>query len=217
MLREIFENLDLHCSKWDNYFDVYEKHFEKFIGKSPVIVEVGICQGGSAEMWKKYFGEGVTVVGIDIQDCSKYSTDGCIQIIGDQSSSSFWDDFLIKYPSIDIFIDDGSHYSSHQKLTLSKVWPHINDGGVYLCEDTHTNIWPEFGSNVDNESSFLNFSKKLTDVLLYKHFRGPDNKEFLELVDFYKNISSINFYDSVVVFTKNKETPINNVWSRNPS
>ena len=66
MLREIFDNLDLHCGKWSHYFDIYEQHFNKFVGKKPVVVEVGICRGGSAEMWKKYFGEGATIIGIDI-------------------------------------------------------------------------------------------------------------------------------------------------------
>jgi DNA topoisomerase VI subunit B len=50
MLREIFDNLDLHCGKWSEYFDIYERHFAKYQNRKPVVVEVGICRGGSADV-----------------------------------------------------------------------------------------------------------------------------------------------------------------------
>jgi hypothetical protein len=216
MLRELFNNLELHCSKWENYFDVYETYFSKFKGKSPVIVEVGICHGGSAEMWQKYFGKDATIIGIDIVDCTKYKTEGCLQIIGDQGSSSFWDNFLQKYPEIDIFIDDGSHIPAHQILTLQKVWPYIKTGGVYLCEDLHSNIWPEFNTSIKSTDTFLQYAKDLTDVLLHKHFKDPDNEEYSNLVKQYKDLSSICFHDSITVLTKDVQLPAKNIWSKPP-
>ena len=38
--------------KWVHYFDIYEKHFERFRGKSPVVLEIGVSGGGSLAMWK---------------------------------------------------------------------------------------------------------------------------------------------------------------------
>jgi hypothetical protein len=43
--------------KWLHYFDIYEKHFQKYIDKKVLIFEIGVAKGGSLEMWKYYFGE----------------------------------------------------------------------------------------------------------------------------------------------------------------
>lgn len=210
MLREIFDNLTLHCDKWSHYFDIYERHFSKFVGKQPVIVEVGLYRGGSAEMWQKYFGTGATIIGIDIdQQVTKYTTEGCIQVIGDQGSVDFWKKFLTTYPNIDIFVDDGSHRVDHQITTLQQVWPHINVGGVYLCEDTHTNYWPNYGGGLKNPHTFLQYAKQITDTLNVEYYKGldrhPDNIIF---ADFFKDLSSQHFYDSVVVLEKDGRQPV---------
>ena len=81
-LKEIFWNLDKGCTKWSGYFDVYERHLGKFVGKKPRILEIGVLGGGSIEMWLKYFGEGTQVVGIDInEECKKYEYDGNVEIV----------------------------------------------------------------------------------------------------------------------------------------
>jgi hypothetical protein len=52
--------------KWMHYFDIYERHFERFSGTSPIVVEVGVSSGGSLAMLKEYFRPGCRIVGIDI-------------------------------------------------------------------------------------------------------------------------------------------------------
>lgn len=217
MLIDIFNNLERHCGKWSHYFDIYERHFGKFVGKKPVVVEVGICRGGSAEMWQKYFGEGATIVGIDIDPNAfkpEHQTPGCIQVEGNQSDPAFWDEFLKEYPQIDVFLDDGSHVCPHQILTLQKVWPHIANGGVYMCEDTHTNYWPEYGGGLKTPSTFLNYAKLVSDTMNSNYYKGadkhPDNMMF---ADYYSNLVGMHFYDSVVVMDKNVKEPITNLLS----
>lgn len=214
MLIDIFNGLERHCGKWSHYFDIYEQHFGKFVGKKPVVVEVGICRGGSAEMWQKWFGDGATIVGIDVDPNAfkpEHQTPGCIQVNGDQGDPAFWDKFLQDYPEIDIFLDDGSHRVDHQILTLQKVWPHIKKGGVYMCEDTHTNYWPEYGGGLKNPGTFLNYSKLITDTMNSSYYRGldqhPDNMMF---ADFYKDVVGMHYYDSVVVINKgDRPQPVN--------
>lgn len=210
MLREIFNNLDRHCGKFSHYFDVYERHFSKFVGKSPVVVEVGICRGGSAEMWQKYFGQGATIVGIDIDPNAfkpEHQTPGCVQVYGNQGDTLFWDEFLTKYPSIDVFVDDGSHHVAHQILTLQKVWPHISTGGVYLCEDTHTNYWPEYGGGLRNPRTFVEYAKQVSDTMNARWYKGNDrHPDNLLLAEYYQELASMHFYDSIVVLEK--ECPV---------
>lgn len=203
MLREIFDNgLTLRCDKWESYFDVYEHHFNKFVGKNPVIVEVGVAGGGSLEMWRKYFGESASIYGIDLQPQVE-RVEGVTLIQGDQNNPKFWDGFLAEVPQIDIFIDDGSHINSHQILTFMKVWPKLSVDGVYLCEDTHTSYWKDYEGGLLAKNTFIEFSKQIVDILHIDYItEATPQKEFLKLT---KDIKSVNFYDSQVVFTKGKK------------
>ena len=207
MLREIFDNLTLHCGKHSHYFDVYERHLARFIDKSPVVVEVGICRGGSAEMWKKYFGEGATIIGIDVDDNAfkpEHQTEGCIQIRGDQTDPKFWEEFFLTYPEVDIFIDDGGHHMSQQINTIVSAYNHVKDGGVYICEDTHTSYWKEYlGGLRHNAGTFMEYSKKLIDTLNSAHYRPEDFSQDERLfVDHFDKILSMHYYDSIVVLEK---------------
>jgi 23S rRNA U2552 (ribose-2'-O)-methylase RlmE/FtsJ len=207
MLREIFDNLDRHCGKFDTYFDIYERHFGKFVGKKPVVVEVGICRGGSAEMWQKYFGEGSTIIGIDVDDNAfkpEHQTPGCKQVRGDQSSVEFWKEFFATHPDVDVFIDDGGHHQFQQVNTLNAVWPHIKQGGVYLTEDTHTSYWPEYsGGGLKKPTAFLEYAKTVSDAINSDHWRPEDRSQNnMILADHFKELRSMHFYDSIVVFEK---------------
>ena len=42
--------------KWAHYFDVYDRHFSKYRNKEIVVLEIGVSQGGSLQMWRNYFG-----------------------------------------------------------------------------------------------------------------------------------------------------------------
>lgn len=201
-LRNIFNNLTLRCDKWSEYFNVYEMHLGKFVNNSPVVVEVGVAGGGSLEMWDKYFGKTATLYGIDnIPQIDQVN--GATLILGDQSSPIFWDNFLKTINGIDVFVDDGSHINKDQILTFTKVWPHMRDGGVYICEDTHTSYWQQYGGQLKNPSTFMEFSKQLTDVLNISYIN--DAKLSAEFFNLVKDIGSISFYDSQVVFTKGKQ------------
>ncbi len=122
--------------KWDHYFEIYDRHLSRFVGKPVVIIEVGVFAGGSLELWRQYFGEQCRVVGIDIQEeCREYANGYTDILIGDQADRSFWADVRSRYPVVDIVIDDGGHQADQQIVTLEEILPHLRPGGVYLCED----------------------------------------------------------------------------------
>jgi SAM-dependent methyltransferase len=215
-IMELYLNLEKSCSKWSGYFDVYERHLNKFIGKSPRILEVGIQNGGSIELWLKYFGAGTKVIAVDIDEgCRRHRYNGNVEIIiGDQGDENFWSDLLSKQGKFDIVIDDGSHIMDHQIITMNRVFPHVNDGGVYICEDTHTSYWMQWGGSFRGSSTFLEHSKRVTDTINQQHFYAPAyrmhstemplSSEFLEI---YKNLYSVAFYNSMVVMEKEKLKP----------
>lgn len=124
--------------KWMHYFDIYHRHFKKFIGREVHILEVGIYSGGSLPMWRQYFGKDCRVYGVDIEeDCMVYEDDRTEVFIGDQADRSFWKRVKEAAPKIDIVIDDGGHQPEQQVVTLEEMLPHLRPGGVYLCEDIH--------------------------------------------------------------------------------
>lgn len=205
-LRTIFNEQTVNESdKWSEYFDVYESHFKKFVGLAPTVVEVGVAKGGSLEMWLKYFGPDAKIYGIDSNPQIE-NVEGVNLIQGDQGNPEFWDKFLQTVYSIDVFVDDGSHINSHQILTFCKVWPKMSPNGVFICEDTHTSYWSEYGGGLQRSGTFIEFAKQMIDCLHVNYLENVSPAEhFKELT---KDIKSIMFYDGQVVITKGKKKNI---------
>src|SRR5438105_649976 len=51
-----YNNPGRGACKWHHYFEIYHRHFAKFRGQSPIVVEIGVAFGGSLPMWHQYFG-----------------------------------------------------------------------------------------------------------------------------------------------------------------
>jgi len=144
--------------KWDHYFDVYHRHFSKFIGRDVHVLEIGVFSGGSLRMWREYFGERCHIYGIDIEDaCKVYEEERTKIFIGDQADREFWKKIRAEIPDVDIVIDDGGHEVHQQIVTLEEMLPHIRPGGVFLCEDIH-GIANEFTSYVTGFAAHINSS-----------------------------------------------------------
>lgn len=119
--------------KWGHYFDIYERYFGRFRGTGVRVMEIGVQNGGSLQMWKSYFGTGATIIGVDIDPTTKFAEPQIEVIIGDAGDRKFLDSL----PAVDILIDDGSHKTADQIAVFERLFHRISDGGVYLCEDLH--------------------------------------------------------------------------------
>lgn len=200
-----FESFFLHkpkkhpIHKWMHYFKIYEKHLRPYVGKNPILLEIGVYKGGSIDMWNDYFDHQCTIIAIDNDPACKelqkdYGPNVHI-VIGDQSDPAFWDEFLKQYSSFDIVIDDGGHRMEEQIITFEKVYGAVKDGGVYICEDTHTSYLSNFGGGFRKEDTFIEYSKRLIDYM-YAYFVDGMS------LDFRKSTYCISYYDSIVVFDK---------------
>jgi hypothetical protein len=186
--------------KWDHYFEIYHRHFAQFRGRSPVVLEVGVLHGGSIEMWHHYFGPGTHVVGIDIDPrCRSFEDKATTIFIGDQADRKFLAHVRENVPHIDILIDDGGHKMTEQITTFEELYPHIQPNGIYLCEDMHTSLWPEYGGGYRREGTFLECGKALVDRLYAWHSRDT---AALAVDGFTMSTHSLHFYDSVLVLEK---------------
>jgi hypothetical protein len=60
---KLFLNSKYNSTKYKNYFNIYSHIFKKYINKKIIFVEIGVLNGGSLFMWKKYFGKKAEILG----------------------------------------------------------------------------------------------------------------------------------------------------------
>jgi len=194
-------NTGKRLHKWVHYFDIYERHFERFRGKRPTILEIGVFGGGSLAMWKDYFGDGARIVGLDIDpDCKQHEETGIEIFIGSQDDPLVLQQILDKYGEPDILLDDGSHVMAHMIATFNYMYHRISPSGCYFVEDTHTCYWEEYGGGLNRDGSFIEFAKQRIDDINAAHARDA-----LPVSSFTRQTQSITVYDSVVVFEKHPQ------------
>ncbi|MGX7874086.1 glycosyltransferase [Mesorhizobium sp. ORM6] len=109
------------------------------------LMEIGLCRGlaegnqtetPSVSLWQSYF-PFCQVIGVDLTDFSQLNNERFKSFVGDQSRL---DDLRrvaakLEAGSLDVIIDDGSHASFDEQLTLREFFPLLADGGWYFLED----------------------------------------------------------------------------------
>jgi Methyltransferase domain len=191
MLRDLFDTSELRSAKPDTYFEVYERVLGRFAGRGATIVEVGVGDGGSILMWKKYFRD-ARIIGVDINPNARDLSRFGIEIhIGDQGSDAFWETFYADVGPIDVLLDDGGHHQEQQIVTVAHALRNLRDGGVAFVEDVNTSYLPEFGGL--SPYSFVNFAKHLVDCVNSRAGDNPGKGEFRDVA------WSLEFFESIVV------------------
>ena len=213
-LIDIFLNhTGFECDKWLCYFYVYEEYFQRFKNKPDLnILEIGVREGGSLEIWSKYFDSKVNLYGIDINPkCRKIEQhlDNTTIFIGDSGNANFLNSIKEQIPKMDIIIDDGGHMTSQQTIAFNKLFPHLNENGIYICEDTHTNYWTQQGKKyVDTETTFIELIKGKIDQLTYYVTDGYNRRFGLPRMEkdiFADQVSGIHFHDSIIIIEKKQK------------
>jgi hypothetical protein len=206
--RYFLNNPSKRLQKWTHYFDIYERHFERFRMQSPVMLEIGVMGGGSLAMWREYFGEGARIIGLDINpNCKRHEAIDIEIVIGSQSDEAVLQAIKTRYPRIDIVLDDGSHNSQDMIASFTHLYDHVQPRGVYMVEDTHANYWPDWGGGVKLPGTFMEFTKDKLDEINAVHTRKA-----IPVSRFTTSTEFLAVYDSVVVFEKrpqgNRQAPV---------
>jgi len=191
--------------KWQHYFEIYDRHFARYRNQPLSLVEIGVYQGGSLQMWKDYFGPQAAIWGVDVNPLCKQFEEPQIRIvIGDQGDAAFLASLAGELPPIDILIDDGGHTMRQQRTTFEVLFAKVAATGIYVCEDLHTSYWPEYGGGHLEPRTFMEFSKNYIDRLNAYHSRDPQS---LPVSEFTRTAHAMHYYDSMLVIEKRPHAP----------
>jgi 23S rRNA U2552 (ribose-2'-O)-methylase RlmE/FtsJ len=189
------QHREKYTSKWRHYFSIYDRHLSDLIGKEFTLIEIGVNQGGSLQLWKKYFGNKVKIIGIDKNNDSYFEESQIKIFIGDQSDEIFLKKIINSIDSPTVIIDDGSHIQSHILKSLNILYPALSFGGTYIIEDCHTSYWPRFEGGVNSHLNIVEILSRSTHDVNTRWYNLPK-------IPILSDLNSICFYDSMIVLEK---------------
>lgn len=212
--------------KWSLYLTEYDRLLQPYRDQPSRLLEIGIQNGGSLEIWSKYFPSAEKFVGCDINpNCAQLQFDDprIALVVANANSDEAEQQILAHSPKFDVIIDDGSHQSGDIVRSFARYFSHLSDGGLFIAEDLHCSYWQEFEGGIFQPYSSIAFFKRLADTINHEHW-GVDktrcelmrsfNREYDTRFDeiTLAHIHSIEFINSMCVIRKAQ--PTDNVLGR---
>jgi beta-1,4-mannosyl-glycoprotein beta-1,4-N-acetylglucosaminyltransferase len=183
---------------WSHLFtEMYFPHFEKIKNKKITILEIGIYLGASLKMLQEYF-PNATIHSIDIDKTylnknygKRIKTYNCSQ----DDLPRF--DSIFKDTKFDIILNDGSHQTLHQLISLGHMFKYLNKNGIYVCENLHTSLNRGYCntniSTLNVLSKYINTKKIISEVISKENTDYlNDNIENLHIL--HKETNNIKCY-----------------------
>jgi len=204
--------------KWESYLHCYDELFAPLREKPVAMLEIGVQNGGSLEVWSRYFPNATHLIGCDINSaCAnlRHADPRVKVLVADASRPEALAAVLMQHTEYDIIIDDGSHRSSDIVRSFALFFPHLKDGGIYIAEDLHCSYWAQFEGGLFDQTSSVSFFKRLVDAINFEHwgyaadpasildeFRGKYGATIS--AETLSHIHSVAFQNSVCIVRKEK-------------
>lgn len=202
--------------KWTVYLTVYDELFRPYRAHRLCLLEIGIQNGGSLEIWGRYFEAAAVLVGCDINvACAQlhYDDPRIRVVVGDANTDEAERAIASHADRFDIIIDDGSHRSGDIIRSFVRYFPRLEQGGIFVVEDLHCSYWQDFEGGLVDPWSSMSFLKRLADVINHEHWGTPHSRA--EVLRSFENrygavldeeslaqIHSIEFSNSICVIRK---------------
>ena len=215
-LKAFFAHEGKLVDKWEQYISVYDAELEVILrrGTSIDLLEIGVQNGGSLELWAKLLPLGSTITGLDIDPQVselRFNQPAIKTYILDASDRSQVESAIgdAKY---DIIIDDGSHICNEVISSINIFYPRLRSGGVMFIEDLHTSYREGHGGGYRKSGSSNEYLKEMIDLLHIDYLSKEEaNTMSGALVEMMRDtLASLTFYDSLAVLRKlvtRKERP----------
>jgi len=196
------------ADKWTHYLPFYDRAFGPYRGIPIRMLEIGVCMGGSLELWRKFFGPEAVLFGVDIDPACASRVNPPNQVrIGSQDDPEFLRKVVAEMGGLEVVLDDGSHVASHQQTSFEVLWPLLNPGGLYVIEDMHTSYWPQWEGGLRRPGTAIELVKQLIDDM-HGWYHSEDERFAAR-----DEMGSILIADSIVAIRKVDRRPTpGHVW-----
>jgi hypothetical protein len=214
--------------KWSGYLPLYDELLGPIRAEPISLLEIGVQNGGSLEIYERFFPHAKKIVGVDVEErCAtlKYRTERVSIVIGDAGTMTVKEKVLQHAGEFDVIIDDGSHKSEDIIEAFLLYFPLLRPGGTYVVEDLSCAYWQAWSGGLFHEQSSIAFFKTLVDLVNAEHWgikQGPRDllkHRFPNLRnsipdDVCNEVFSVSFMNSLAVVTKNSADRRNRIGSR---
>jgi glycosyltransferase involved in cell wall biosynthesis/SAM-dependent methyltransferase len=183
--------------KWSIYLPTYERLISRLNPAPERILEIGIQNGGSLEVWARLLPQATHVIGCDINpDCARLQFEDrrIAVVVSDANTDQTEAQIAELSPWFDFIIDDGSHRSNDIVRSFARYFPRLRDGGIFVAEDLHCSYWSDFEGGLLHPGSSMAFFKRLADIINHEHWGIPKARRDL-LADF-ANLYGTEFDES---------------------
>lgn len=202
-------------NKWELYLDVYDAAFASRRAQPVSLVEVGVQNGGSLELWARYFANARAITGCDIDPrCGalRFGDPRVSVVVGPVNAPATAREIAARAGNFDLFIDDGSHVSPDIIAAFCNYFPHLQPGGLYIAEDLHCAYLPKWQGGIEQPNAVA-FFRALVDGIHHRYWQQQGTMEQragafipagarVNLTRIADEIASIAFYDSLCVVQK---------------
>ena len=246
VLASIYENYDEAplFDHWMEYAQHYERHLPRpcmhrrrqqtpepyhatnsanpiLMNCEPVnMLEIGVQSGGSTRIWKRYYGDQLRYVGVDINPKCKRSEsleEHIVVEIGSQLDPAFLEKVCNDHGPFDVVIDDGGHTFDMINATLHAIFPSdkcMRPHGVYAVEDLHSMAMCDYKiaghSNCKSPHEFRDLLGELYFSMLYywdSNAHSHENHHKKPHPVWGTKIIGIHLYDSLMFLLRGENLP----------
>ena len=160
-----------------HYATHYSKFFDSLTGSPIKILEIGVKEGESLKLWKKYFHPDSEVFGIEInpEPLKDFKEENISIFYGDKTDTKFLQSVVDEVGSVDIIIDDAGHQMHQQKASFEFLFPNLlSENGIYVIEDLATSYWPNGydGAGLKTAGTAIEYVKEMVDTINYRFWKG---------------------------------------------
>jgi hypothetical protein len=153
----LFPQKDIR-TKSDDYYRIYEPHFEPIRNNQLNIVELGVLEGNSTKIFSTYF-KNSRILALDLElrpiDFTHYQN--VVYAKCDQNDQKALADICETTFSsgIDLVIDDAAHIGFYSLNSFFTLFPLLRPGGIYVLEDWGTGYWNDWPDGKAFESHYF--------------------------------------------------------------
>ncbi len=203
--------------RWSLYLSEYDRILTDHRQQPVRLLEIGVQNGGSLEIWSSYFPAAQQIVGCDINpECAqlRYDDARVSVVVGDANTDEAEARIAAICPNFDLVIDDGSHRSDDIARSFARYFPRLADGGIFIAEDLHCSYWAAFKGGLFDPTSSMAFFRRLTDVINHQHWGlAASRSSVLDIFaseygidiseELLSHVHSVEFVNSMCVIRKN--------------